>query len=203
MDIEKLLAATVDGGFTTSPDGRIGHWNRGAERILGYTAREAVGRPCRDLLVGADGTGEACARRCHVAGPATPGEAHHSFNLQTRTKAGAPIWVHVDALTVPNGRPASGLTVHLFQDVTAIREILALVREECAGSPPAAPAAALTPRELEILKMVATGVSTKGVAEGLHVSPATVRNHVQSILGKLGAHSRLQAVAHATRRRLL
>ncbi|MCL6640364.1 MAG: LuxR C-terminal-related transcriptional regulator, partial [Candidatus Rokubacteria bacterium] len=37
----------------------------------------------------------------------------------------------------------------------------------------------------------------------LGVSPATVRNHVQNLLGKLGVHSRLQAVAYANRRGLL
>jgi DNA-binding NarL/FixJ family response regulator len=35
------------------------------------------------------------------------------------------------------------------------------------------------------------------------VSPATIRNHVQNILGKLGAHSRLEAVAYANRHRLI
>ena len=61
----------------------------------------------------------------------------------------------------------------------------------------------LTRRELEILRLVATGADTKTAAERLHVSPATVRNHVQNILGKLGVHSRLQAVAYATTHRLL
>ena len=41
------------------------------------------------------------------------------------------------------------------------------------------------------------------MAERLHVSPATVRNHVQNIAGKLGVHSRLEAVAFATKHRLL
>ena len=58
---------------------------------------------------------------------------------------------------------------------------------------------ALTRRELEILRLVATGASTKTAADTLHVSPATVRNHIQNILAKLGAHSRLEAVALATR----
>jgi DNA-binding NarL/FixJ family response regulator len=51
--------------------------------------------------------------------------------------------------------------------------------------------------------MIATGMSTRAAADKLHVSPATVRNHVQNVLGKLGAHSRLEAVAVANRRRLL
>jgi DNA-binding NarL/FixJ family response regulator len=50
---------------------------------------------------------------------------------------------------------------------------------------------------------MAAGASTKAAAETLHVSPATVRNHVQNIFSKLDVHNRLEAVAHATRHRLL
>jgi two-component system nitrate/nitrite response regulator NarL len=50
---------------------------------------------------------------------------------------------------------------------------------------------------------MADGLGTAAVAERLHVSRATIRNHVQNILAKLGVHSRLQAVAFATRHRLL
>jgi len=50
---------------------------------------------------------------------------------------------------------------------------------------------------------VAAGADTKTIAERLHVSPATIRSHVQNVLGKLGVHSRLQAVAYATTHRLL
>jgi two-component system, NarL family, nitrate/nitrite response regulator NarL len=57
----------------------------------------------------------------------------------------------------------------------------------------------LTRRELDILRLLAAGA----MAERLHVSPATVRNHVQHILEKLGVHSRLEAAAFATRYRLL
>jgi len=88
--------------------------------------------------------------------------------------------------------------------VTAAKQLMALIRERLAY-----PSGALngngdlTRRELEILKIIATGFSTKGVAQKIHVSPATVRNHVQSILTKLGIHSRLEAVARATQYHLL
>jgi DNA-binding NarL/FixJ family response regulator len=55
----------------------------------------------------------------------------------------------------------------------------------------------LTARELEILRLMAEGLDTKALAERLVVSSTTVRTHVQSILAKLGAHSRLEAVARA------
>ena len=93
--------------------------------------------------------------------------------------------------------------MHLFRDVTATKELLTLVHERLSGPAPAAPAEALTRREAEILRLVAGGANTRTVAEQLHVSPSTVRNHVQNILDKLGAHSRLEAVAYATRHRLL
>jgi DNA-binding NarL/FixJ family response regulator len=46
------------------------------------------------------------------------------------------------------------------------------------------------------------GLSTTAAAGRLHVSPATIRNHVQNIFAKLGVHSRLEAVAFATKHRL-
>ncbi len=57
----------------------------------------------------------------------------------------------------------------------------------------------LTPRELEILGMLAKGMSTEGISSALFLSEHTVRNHVRNILGKLGAHSKLEAVAVAAR----
>ena len=57
----------------------------------------------------------------------------------------------------------------------------------------------LRPRELEVLRLMAAGVSNKALAEQLYLSLNTVRNHVQSILYKLDAHSKLEAVSTAVR----
>lgn len=65
------------------------------------------------------------------------------------------------------------------------------------------PGANLTLREREVLKLVAEGLSTTDMATRLVVTTNTVRNHVQSVLNKLGAHSKLEAVVIATRGRLL
>ena len=61
----------------------------------------------------------------------------------------------------------------------------------------------LTPREREVLGLLASGASTVNMVETLFVSVHTVRNHVRSILSKLHARSRLEAVAIATRLGLL
>lgn len=56
---------------------------------------------------------------------------------------------------------------------------------------------ALSPRELEILRLVATGVSNKEIADRLVISEGTVKNHLSSILSKLTVKDRLQAVLKA------
>jgi DNA-binding NarL/FixJ family response regulator len=59
--------------------------------------------------------------------------------------------------------------------------------------------AKLTARERQIMQLVAKGASNQAIAERLGISLHTVRNHVQRIITKLGAHSKLEAVAEATR----
>jgi PAS domain S-box-containing protein len=56
---------------------------------------------------------------------------------------------------------------------------------------------ALTPRQSEILRLLEHGRSTDQIAEELHLSRETVRNHIRHILQALGVHSRLEAVALA------
>jgi DNA-binding NarL/FixJ family response regulator len=65
------------------------------------------------------------------------------------------------------------------------------------------PAPVLTVRELEVLKLVARGMSNKDVADELFISENTVKNHVRNILEKLHLHSRMEAVMYAVRKRLL
>lgn len=55
----------------------------------------------------------------------------------------------------------------------------------------------LTPRQQEVLELLAEGASTTGIAQKLFLSEQTVRNHVREILRRLGARSRLAAVAAA------
>lgn len=72
---------------------------------------------------------------------------------------------------------------------------------ERAESP--APASGITPRELDVLSLMAEGMPNKAIASSLGVSEHTVKFHVNAILGKLGARSRTEAVTIATRAGLL
>jgi PAS domain S-box-containing protein len=59
------------------------------------------------------------------------------------------------------------------------------------------PPAHLTPRQAEVLRLLEQGRSTKQIAQELHLSTETVKNHVRLLLRALGVHTRLEAVAAA------
>jgi DNA-binding NarL/FixJ family response regulator len=61
----------------------------------------------------------------------------------------------------------------------------------------------LTPREVQVLGLLAEGLSNKGIAARLSISDQTVKFHVASIAGKLGAHSRTAIVRLAVRQGLI
>jgi PAS domain S-box-containing protein len=68
------------------------------------------------------------------------------------------------------------------------------VEEEEVQPPPAH----LTPRQVEVLRFLQRGASTEQIAQELHLSTQTVRNHIRHLLSALGVHTRLEAVAVAS-----
>lgn len=89
----------------------------------------------------------------------------------------------------------------------AAREVAAAIRVlDCVGGRPAAEPTGMTPREVEILRLVAEGLTNAGIAERLVLSPRTVERHVSNIYLKVGAtgpSARTIAVAHGRRLGLL
>ena len=79
----------------------------------------------------------------------------------------------------------------------------ALAVDSAPASPGSGPPSLLTPREHDVLRLLAEGLPNKGVASRLGVSEHTVKFHVNSIMGKLNAQSRTEAVTLATRLGLL
>ncbi len=214
--LEEALAHAGDGAFAVGQDGRVAVWNRAAERLLGWSAHEVLGRPCCEVLAGGASHGNSngsssgngngrCCDGCDVMGQVKLGEPVEHFEMKSRTKGGRAIWLDVSTLGAPATNGSRPVVVHLFRDVTATRKLLEIVQEHMV---PAAPsngngASGLTKRESEILQLMAAGANTKVLAERLHVSPATIRNHAQNIFAKLDVHSRLEAVAWANQHRLV
>ena len=80
------------------------------------------------------------------------------------------------------------------------RRLLNRMSEESHAPPPEV---SLTPRELEILKWMATPATYREIAEKLYISESTVRSHAKRILSKLGQPNRAQAVLAAVRAGLI
>lgn len=110
--------------------------------------------------------------------------------LHSEARAGRPMLV---AITPTRGRPGA---VILYAVSSAIRAIVA-------GAPVAIDATRiaerLTPRELEVLTRMTAGLGNHAIARELGIEYTTVRGHVQSVLAKLDARSRVDAVASAFR----
>ena len=65
------------------------------------------------------------------------------------------------------------------------------------------PAPALTPREIQLLELLATGLSNRAIAKKVFISEATVKTHLVHIYGKLGVDNRTAAIAAAAERRII
>jgi PAS domain S-box-containing protein len=215
---DEALAQAGDGVVAIDADGRIGAWNRAAEKMLGYTALQATGRRCWEIFAGQDCDGnKRCYENCPVMTLLNIGESVQNFDLRTRTKDGRPVWINLSVLHMSPGANghegqdqasarSGSRTLHIFRDVTTTKDLLARAHER-SNTPSrdgedSEPLPSLTRRQLDVLRLITQGVNTKGLADQLHVTQATVRNHVQSIMETLGVHSRLEAVAYATRHRL-
>ncbi|WP_447980635.1 LuxR C-terminal-related transcriptional regulator [Candidatus Nitrospira bockiana] len=213
--VDAMLRHTADGAMVVA-GGSIILWNQAAERLMGFKAAEVLGRPCRDVFRGLTWSGaRLCSASCEVAARTRSGCPLAQFDMQTRTKSGRPLLINVTSLSLPAGRGRC-IAVHLFRDCTRDARARRLVDQlrgclEYRAEPLAVPAgvatraprcvqdrvSVLSRREREILDLLGTGLPAPAIADRLCISPATLRNHIQHILAKLGAHSRLQALALA------
>lgn len=99
--------------------------------------------------------------------------------------------MNAEKMTAAVQAAAQGLTVLDDQLADALLPIPALAQDDVTET--------LTPRETEVLHLLAEGLTNKAIAQTLAISDHTVKFHVNAILGKLGAQSRTEAVVRATR----
>ena len=95
----------------------------------------------------------------------------------------------------------AALQGHAALPAGLLRELVDL--GERASGPSGELLARLTPRELDVLRQVAEGLTNAEIARRLRLSPGTVKIHVERLIGKLGVGNRTQAAVHAARAGLL
>jgi len=174
---------------------RIVSWNEAAEELTGIPAGAAIGQPCWQVLGGLDERGDlVCHKGCANARLVREGFSVSSRNLDVRTANGRRR-VALDTIAAGNGdRP---LFLHVLREAPVEAVDDAPPAKE-AGPPPH-----LTPRQHEVLRLLADGCPARTIAERLGLAEATVRNHIRAVLLELGVHSQLEAVSKARRYRLL
>jgi PAS domain S-box-containing protein len=205
------LAQSPDPVFITDRHNRIVFWNQSAERILGFSAAEVVGKPCAARLEGCDAFGNRyCSESCPVTGMAARGESVNRFGLQLKGRDGHVVPVDVTILNLGARTAGDFFLAHILRTE---RIELPFLQESHRPAPPPSPFATsrespdirarrLSAREVEVLGMLAAGRSTPEIAFALHISNLTARNHIQNILHKLEVHSKSEAVAFAFQKRL-
>ena len=214
IELFNLLEGTSDAAFTVTDQGEICSWNKGAEKLFGYTPAEALNKTCGSLLQGLGPLGnEMCGENCSIRHRAEKHLEIPTFDLHVKVRSGRRMWVSVTTLVFENPRNHRRLIVHLAHDITEGKKNEGLLHkmidvsrqltniQEVALNP--VPITPLSEQEIEILRMFSTGKNSAEIARSLKITLQTLRNHLHHINQKLHTHNRLEAVTHAMQRKLL
>ena len=202
-------ARTGDAVYVVGPDYTIVHWDEQMESLSGVLTEEALGKPCYEAVMGEGEGGQPfCAHGCSVMHLAQEGRPVSSYEMRIRTRSGRKRWVSASNLTVKTEE--GPYLVHLLRDSQGTHDALEMARgliqlssKEDAQAPRRKHAPALTPRQLEVLRLLSEGKSAREIGGELYLSQATVRNHIRSLLQALGVHSQLEVLAKAREMGLL
>ena len=212
MTILKNLCNRDQPAFACNRNGRIVEWNAHAERLFGHASSDMIGRHCFEVLDGKDVFGNRfCHERCAIRSMIGRRESINLWQVNYRTASSARIDVSVSAVVVNGDTASNCVVVHLLEPAGNPTSTIGVnVPDKSGSSPPLEDAGdadtdpvELTAREQEILRLLSAGRTTAEIVSHLCISPDTVRTHVRNILNKLNAHSRLEAVSVAIRRRLV
>jgi PAS domain S-box-containing protein len=222
------LCNTGDGVYIVDANKHIVRWNKGAERILKYAESDVLNRDCHRVISGRIFPDKPlCGQNCRIHASVLKGSPQRNFDLWTHGNDGEPIWLNVSIISPTSGDEP--FVAHIIRDITrekktglALNHFLADLGPHgqnpvessterpmnrhftAAGyAAPNRPSITLSGREVEVLTLLAEGLSTKNLAQKLEISHFTARNHIQNILVKLDLHSKAQAVSYAFKKGIL
>ena len=211
-----LLETLPCGAYAMSLDQTIVFWNREAERLLGLTADEVVGRHCYDVVSGVSHRGltPVCTGGCPSVRYLQAGLVPAQTRLQLAKASGEHSWMTVTPMVVSGVLRDAPLLVHLFDEaaetddvkptVDSLRAALTAGDADVLSDHPErshipAESSELSRRELDVLRLVALGWTIFQIGEELHISQHTVRNHIRNLRKKLDAGTKLDAVVKGLR----
>ena len=193
--------AASEGMFVTDDRQRIVAWSSAAQRLLGFSPEEAIGRTCFQVVMGREPDGHpVCGRNCSVTRNARRLRGTASYEVVAHARDGSSKCL-ANTVLVIEGPEGAFHVVHLLRETPMAAPVARRVEAPASGEEPMVET--LTRRELEVLRLLAQGATIDEIAEDLTISVLTARNHTASIARKLGAHSRLETVLLAMRHGLV
>ncbi len=212
-----IVASTEDPAFAADQTGSIIAWNRTAEQLLGHRASDVLSKQCYDVICGRDVFYNCyCVKNCPVIAMTRSQQPIHHCQLSVRKGSSEAIQVRMFTLVVTlNGPGSESAIVHILEPLEREREaaktanVAGTARHPGSLPPEIEPNVTqtsrlpLTPRQIEVLQLLADGEDTKQIASRLFISVKTVRNHFENILYRLEVHSRVEAVSAGYRAGLL
>jgi PAS domain S-box-containing protein len=194
--------ASADGMFVTDDHQRIVAWSSAAQRMLGFSADEAMGKTCYQVVMGREPDGHpVCGRNCSVTRNARRGRGTASYEVVAQARDGSAKCLSNTVLVLEAGGDAFHV-VHLLKETPTAPPMVRSTRL-ATPAPDEPMVESLTRRELEVLRHFAAGSTIDEIAEALSISVFTARNHIASVGRKLGARSRLEIVLLGMRRGLV
>jgi len=189
--------------WITDPWGTMQYMNKDAEGLLGKRAEACVGEPCHAIVCGTKPSGPGiCGPECAVRRAVASKEKIAPIEMCLPREDGEDQHAKIVVIAASSPDEYSQLLVHCAVDEHRehrVKEYLATIVGRNHVLPDikkaSKPTTNLTKREREILRLLAEDETLHSIADKLYISYATVRNHVQHILPKLGVHSILEAVA--------
>ena len=173
-DVERALDGVGVPSYVLDTTGVVRWINPAAERLLG----DVRGRLFTSVVAPEDKRRARELFSQKVLGTVPATDANGVLVSTTGTR----VDVEISAVPLMNGETVVGV----FGLLHGLRD-----------DPSTAPPAQLTPRQVEVLRLLEQGRSTKQIAGELHLSTETVRNHIRRLFRALGVNSRLEAVAAA------
>jgi PAS domain S-box-containing protein len=193
------LDAIEEGVVVQDAGDNVVYANRAASELLGVDREELrrrseLPKPCECLTE----NGEALDEESWPGEDALrTGRPQRPRVMGIKRPDGGVRWVRAQA------RPIGRSVLTSLQDITALRraeEDAAALASRLNNGNNGSSRGVLSPREHQVVELLAAGLTGEEVAERLGISPATVRVHIRNATGKLGASTRTQAVAIAVAR---
>lgn len=197
--------ASAEGLFVTDERQRIVAWSSAAQRLVGYTPEEAIGRPCYLVIMGREPEGHPiCRRDCQVVRNARRRRGTAAYSIAARGRDGEIKHLENSVLVIDGEKGGFRVLHQLRASSGRDGSLPERAHRPRAGDSRGADAPLvhtepLTRRELQVLNLVAAGSTTDDIARQLAISVLTARNHIANVERKLGARNRLEMVLFGMR----